>query len=152
MNVDQLRSWETVLTAEVDRLRKELGRKEEELRHVGRLRELQEVHEGEPLHPQPQRTVPKLQRKSAGRLSIAELRPLYLECDGHRFSTAGEFLDCIGEPHYFSLIRGGKGDTGVRQIIVWAKRNEDSARRVNVVLREGGSFPLWDIVEASLKP
>ena len=152
MNVDELKSWETALTAEVDRLRKELERKEEELRHVGRLRELQEVHEGEPQHPQPQRTVPKLHRKSGGRLSIAELQPLYLEYDGHRFSTPGKFLDHIGAPHYFSLVRGGKGDTDVRQIIVWAKRSQDSARRVKVVLRDGGSFPLWDIVEASLKP
>jgi hypothetical protein len=151
MNIDELKSWETVLTVEVDRLRKELERKEEELRHVGRLRELQEVHEGEPQHPQPQPTVPKLQRRSGGRRSLAELPVLYLEFDGHRFSTAGKLLDYIGQPHYFSPIRGGKGDTDVRQIIVWAKRNEVSARRVKVQLRDGRSFSLWDIVEASLK-
>lgn len=151
MNIDELKSWETVLAAEVDRLRKELERKEEELRHVGRLRELQEVHEGEPQHPQPQPTVPKLQRRSGGRRSLAELPLLYLEFDGHRFNTAGEFLDHMGEPHYFSPIRSGKGDTAVRQIIVWAKRNEHSARRVKVLLRDSSSFSLWDIVQASLK-
>src|SRR3972149_11466590 len=100
MNVAELKTWETLLMTDVDSLRKELERKEEELRHVGRLRELQEVHEGGPQRPQPQRTVPKLHRQSAGRLSIAELRPAYFEWDGHRFRTAGEFLDYIGEPHY----------------------------------------------------
>jgi len=151
MNVDELKTWETELATKVDRLRKELDRNEEELRHVRRLRELHEPNEQEPLHTQPQAEVPILHKQSAGRLSIAELRPVYLEWDGCRFRTPGEFLDHIGEPHYFSHIRGGKGDTDSRQIIVWAKRNRGSAQRVKVILREGRSVPLSEIVEASLR-
>jgi len=151
MNVDELKMWETELATKVDRLRKELDRNEEELRHVRRLRELREPNEQGPLHTQPQAEVPILHRQSAGRLSIAELRPVYLEWDGRRFRTPGEFLDHIGEPHYFSHIRGGKGDTDSRQIIVWAKRNRGSAQRVKVILRDGRSFPLSEIVEASLR-
>ena len=151
MKADQLKGWETELAAEVDRLRRELERKEQELRHVRGLRELQEPDEQELQHPQSQAEVPILHRQSAGRLSIAELRPAYFEWDEHRFETAGEFLDYIGEPHYFSHIRGGKGDTDSRQIIVWTKRNQASAQRVKVVLRDGRSFSLWVIVEASLR-
>ena len=153
MNTSDLKSWEEHLATEVGRLRGEQERKEEELRHVRRLRELQEEEqfEGEPQSPHPQGSTPILHRQSGGRLSIAELRPAYFEWDGHRFEAVAKFLDFIGEPHYFSRIRGGKGDTDSRQIIVWAKRNQGSAQRVKVILRDGRSCPLWEIVEASLK-
>jgi hypothetical protein len=149
MNVDQLNSWENELATEVDRLREELERKEEELRHVSRLRELREGKKQEVSHEQGQGTIPILHPQSGGRRSIAELRPAYFEWNGHRFRTPGEFLDYMGEPHYFSRVRGGRSDAAQRKIVVWAKRNEGPARRLMVVLQDGRSFSLWEIVQAS---
>ena len=145
MNSDELAAWEQSLAPEVDRLRRELATKEEQLAHIRRLREL-EGAEGETLPHQPRdSSVPQLY----GRWSLSQLNPAYLELDGRRFTTAGELLDDLAVPYYYSPIRGGTGDGASRQIIIWAKRNPDVARRINIGLLDGRRVNLWEVLLAS---
>ncbi len=143
MDLQQLDVWEAQLIEDVAKLRTALGHKEEELLHVQRLRELRNGPEETPSSP----AVPVLPRQSSGRVSIAPLHVSYFELNGQRFSSPGELLDAVGEPHYFSAVRGKQGDAAQRKILTWARSNAHIARSVKAVLPDGNSFSLWDIAD-----
>jgi hypothetical protein len=80
-------------------------------------------------------------------VSIAPLHASYFEFNGRQYPTPRELLDEIGVPNYFSSVTGGRADAAQRKILTWAKRNPATAKAINVVLRDGSSFSLWDIAD-----
>ena len=72
-----------------------------------------------------------------GRRSISALGKHHYEVDGLRFPNAGQMLDHLDVPHYFSRKYPKQGDAAAREVMRWAKRNPFVARRVSVVLAGG---------------
>ena len=77
-----------------------------------------------------------------GRRSISALGKHHYEVDGLRFPNAGQMLDHLDVPHYFSRKYPKQGDAAAREVMRWAKRNPFVARRVSVVLAGGARMGL----------
>ena len=79
---------------------------------------------------------------SGGRRSISALGKHHYEVDGLRFPNAGQMLDYMDVPHYFSRNYPKQGDAAAREVMRWAKRNPFLAQRVSVVLAGGARMGL----------
>ncbi len=74
---------------------------------------------------------------AAGRHSISALGKHHYEVDGLRFPNAGQMLDHLDVPHYFSRKYPKQGDAAAREVMRWARRNPELAAGVAVVLADG---------------
>ena len=79
---------------------------------------------------------------AAGRHTISVLGKHHYEVDGLRFSNAGQMLDHLDVPHYFSRKYPKQGDAAAREVMRWAKRNPSLAGGVTVVLADGARMGL----------
>ena len=57
--------------------------------------------------------------------------------NGLQFPNAGQMLDHLDVPHYFSRQHPKQGDAAAREVMRWAKRNPSLAGEVTVVLADG---------------
>ncbi len=73
----------------------------------------------------------------AARRTISALGKHQYEVDGLRFPNAGQMLDHLDVPHYFSRKHPKQGDAAAREVMRWAKRNPSLAGEVTVVLADG---------------
>ncbi|MDE2860544.1 MAG: hypothetical protein OYI31_08130 [Chloroflexota bacterium] len=73
----------------------------------------------------------------AGRRTISALGRHHYEVSGLRFHNAGQMLDYLDVPHYFSRKYPKQGDAAAREVMRWAKRNPSLASTVTVVLSDG---------------
>lgn len=73
----------------------------------------------------------------AARRTISALGKHHYEVNGLRFPNAGQMLDHLDVPHYFSRKHPKQGDAAAREVMRWAKRNPSLAREVTVVLADG---------------
>ena len=72
-----------------------------------------------------------------GRRTISALGKHHYEVNGLRFPNAGQMLDHLDVPHYFSRRYPKQGDAAAREVMRWAKRNPSLACEVTVVLSDG---------------
>ena len=70
----------------------------------------------------------------AARRTISALGKHHYEVDGLRFPNAGQMLDHLDVPHYFSRKHPKQGDAAAREVMRWSKRNPSLAGEVTVVL------------------
>ena len=73
----------------------------------------------------------------AARRTISALGKHHYEVDGLKFPNAGQMLDHLDVPHYFSRKHPKQGDAAAREVMRWAKRNPSLAGEVTVVLEDG---------------
>ena len=73
----------------------------------------------------------------AARRTISALGKHHYEVDGLKFPNAGQMLDHLDVPHYFSRKHPKQGDAAAREVMRWAKRNPSHAGEVTVVLEDG---------------
>ena len=83
-------------------------------------------------------TVPAENGASGGaRRTISALGKHHYEVNGLQFPNAGQMLDHLDVPHYFSRHHPKQGDAAAREVMRWAKRNPSLAGEVTVVLADG---------------
>ena len=96
---------------------------------------------GAPVPPPPAAEaahVPAENGASGGaRRTISALGKHHYEVNGLRFPNAGQMLDHLDVPHYFSRKHPKQGDAAAREVMRWAKRNPLLAGEVTVVLADG---------------
>ena len=139
---DKLRDWQKQVVSELEELRSKVRIKETELAHINGLIDLQEGRET------PQALVSRGRSLSGRYRRAPSIGGMYEEIhlNGMQFDTVGEFLDYVGEPHYFSKVRGRQKDEAARQVLRWARKNPDKAAKVLVRLKDGLSVSLWDLM------
>src|SRR3990172_6310200 len=148
--LDDLRDAESALQRDIEELRRDLIAKGEALsslqqsiRVLGEARGIereQSVVVPAPAGPAVRRSRPSLSRRAGHYDHI-----LY---NGQLREDVAEFLDRIGVPHYFSGVPGmtGRGDESQRQILAWARKNPNEARKVLLVGADGSQTSLWQFM------
>ncbi len=152
----------------------ELGEKEEEVSRlrdlVGKTREIiAEQKSGASGHVPSPKLQPRVVKKRA-RPSLNKRAGhfKYLEYNGQMLEDEVALLDHVGWPHYFSdawerphddpktaqpcleLSRPdhnhGHGDASQRQVLMWARRNPQEAKKVILVQSNGRRVSLWEFM------
>ena len=117
------------------------GRLDEKRSLLARLRQAPQDSQPAPTPPVPEAVAgPVLVGNGAssrGRRTISALGKHHYEVGGLRFPNAGQMLDHLDVPHYFSRQYPKQGDAAAREVMRWARRNPEVAGKVTVVLADG---------------
>ncbi len=148
--LDDLEEAKGALEQEISTLRKDLLAREEALANLQKS-----IHAlgkssvtEEPRGTGMSRSVAVSGRRSRPSLSRRAGHYDHILYNGQLLEDAAQFLDHIGVPHYFSDVPGmiHKGDESQRQILAWARKNTNEARKVLLERADGSQASLWDFM------